>query len=255
MCAAFAVSYIRSLLRRLRCLGLDYLSLKLNPDSNNATITLAGFLTTVKTYKPGAFPGHSHAVRQLEFTTCYLIHALSQVISQSQGVFVEALKQLGAFFAAISDPAACALSEHDFFLKLDSRMAALVDAFRGISRAFEQREHEIMFGAEEPKVDDEVMALIHDTNVRVKRIEAHEIKRGEREKSRELQEACFWYWEIGCNKVAVKNSRNGKPRYEDVFNYYQRELAAIGVKDVGEFSKYLIRPQKRLSQSANLLKI
>ena len=97
MCAAFAVSYIRSLLRRLRCLGLDYLSLKLNPDSNNATITLAGFLTTVKTYKPGAFPGHSHAVRQLEFTTCYLIHALSQVLSQSQGVFVEALKQLGAF--------------------------------------------------------------------------------------------------------------------------------------------------------------
>lgn len=80
-------------------------------------------------------------------------------------------------------------------------------------------------------------------------------ERGEREKSRELQEACFRYWEIGCNKVAVKNSRNGKPRYEDVFNYYQRELAAIGVKDVGEFSKYLIRRQKRLSQSANLLKI
>lgn len=229
----------------------EYLSLKLNPDRNNATITLGAFLSIVKSYKPGVFSGHAYAVRELEFTTSYLIHTLSRILVSSRNVFVESLKQLGAFFAAISDPAACALSEHDYSLRLDSRMAALVESFRGISRAFQQRENEIMFGAEKPKVDDEAMALIRDTNARVKRMEARDIKRGGREKSRELQEACFRYWEIGCTKIAVRNSRNGKPRYEDVFTYYKRELTEIGINDSDEFAKQLIRRQKRLSQSAS----
>ena len=64
------------------------------------------------------------------------------------------------------------------------------------------------------------------------------------------KEACFRYWELGLTKEAVRNASNGRPRHEDVFDYYRRELAEIGVKTSEEFTTLLVRRQKRLSQSA-----
>ena len=46
----------------------DYLSLLLNPDTNNAASNIAGFVETVKSFEPGAFPGHCYAVRELGLT-------------------------------------------------------------------------------------------------------------------------------------------------------------------------------------------
>ena len=63
---------------------------------------------------------------------------------------------------------------------------------------------------------------------------------------RELLEACYRYWEIGCEKSAVKNACNGRPRYEDVFAYFRRELAEIGVDTCEGFAKLLVRRQKTL---------
>ena len=228
---------------------MEYLSLLLNPDTNNAASNIAGFVETVKSFEPGAFPGHCNAVRELEFTATYLIRTLSGIVS-AQPVFANALKQLGAFFATISDPAACMLSVHDYVQRVDAKLAGLLDAYRGISRAFEQREHEIKFGASGSTMAAETLALARDTNARVKRIDARGAdRRGGRKEARERQEACFRYWELGLTKEAVRNASNGRPRHEDVFDYYRRELAEIGVKTSEEFKTLLVRRQKRLSQS------
>ena len=97
----------------------------------------------------------------------------------------------------------------------------------------------------------ETLALARDTNARVKRIDARGAdRRGGRKEARERQEACFRYWELGLTKEAVRNASNGRPRHEDVFDYYRRELAEIGVKTSEEFKTLLVRRQKRLSQSA-----
>lgn len=219
-------------------------------DRGLSPTVFAGFVETVKSFEPGAFPGHCYAVRELEFAATHLIRTLSGIVS-AQPVFANALKQLGAFFATISDPAACMLSVHDYVQRVDAKLAGLLDAYRGISRAFEQREHEIKFGASGSTMAAETLALARDTNARVKRIDARGAsRRGGRKEARERQEACFRYWELGLTKEAVRNASNGRPRHEDVFDYYRRELAEIGVKTSEEFKTLLVRRQKRLSQSA-----
>ena len=228
---------------------MEYMSLKLNPDMNNATDLLAGFVDTVKGFSPGSFPGHCHAVRELEFTTKHLICTLSKIVDGSQSVFVSALRHLGAFFAAISDPACGTMPSHDMNQRLDARLETLLDSFRGIARAFEQREHEIKFNAVANAKAEEALAIVRDTNAVVRRIDVRGVRRGQRAKSKELQDACYRYWEIGNGKSAVKNASDGKPRHEDVFVYFRRELAEIGVETCDEFSKLLVRRQKRLSQS------
>lgn len=229
---------------------MAYMSLKLNPDTNNATALLAGFADTVKGFRPGSFPGHCHAVRELEFTTKHLICTLSGLVDGSQTVFVSALRHLGAFFAAISDPACEAMSNHDLDQRLDARLGTLLESFRGIARAFEQREHEIKFKAVVDAKAEETLAVVRDTNAVVRRIDARDVKRGQRARAREIQDACYRYWEIGCGKPAVKSAGNGRPRHEDVFAYFRRELEEIGIETCDEFSRHIVRRQKRLSQSA-----
>ncbi len=49
---------------------------------------------------------------------------------------------------------------------------------------------------------------------------------------------------------SVRNACNDRPQHEDVFDYYRRELAEIGVETSEHFTRLLVRRQKRLSQSA-----
>ena len=229
----------------------EYMSLRLNPDMNDAAERLGKFADTVKGFAPGSFPGHCHVVRELEFTTKHLICTLSGMVDGSESVFASALRHLGSLFAAISDPAGGTMRRHDFDQRIDARLGSLLESFRGISRAFEQREHEIKFRAVVDARADEALAVARDTNAIVKRIDARSVRRGRRAQARELQEACFRYWEIGREKPAVKGACNGRPRYGDVFAYFRRELAEIGVETCEEFAKLLVRRQKRLSQSAS----
>lgn len=228
----------------------EYMSLRLNPDMNNASEHLVQFADTVKGFSPGSFPGHCHVVRELEFTTKHLICTLSGMIDGAETVFASALRHLGLLFAAISDPAGGTMQRHDFDQRIEARLGQLLESFRGISRAFEQREHEIKFRAVVDARAEEALAVARDTNAIVRRIDARSVKRGRRAQMRELQEACYRYWEIGSEKYVVKSACNGRPRYEDVFAYFRRELAELGVDTCEEFAKLLVRRQKRLSQSA-----
>ena len=62
----------------------SYMSLLLDPRANSATTKLSDFVATVKAFPPGAFPGHCHAVRELEFTTRYLIATLAGLIDAAR---------------------------------------------------------------------------------------------------------------------------------------------------------------------------
>lgn len=228
-----------------------YMSILLDPCRNNAVGTLSGFVSTLKAFPPGAFPSHCHAVRELEFTTKHLITTLATLFDAS--VFAHSLKCLGAFFATISDPANVMLSEHDLLQRIDAKLNALVDSFRGISREFAMREREIVFRSlpSEPVAKtDEILAVARDTNAVVKRIDARDVKRGRRQSELDKQEKCFAYWTAGQGKEGVI-AMAGKYRVSrnNVFEYYKRELKSIGVKSADEFIALLKRRERRLSRS------
>ena len=118
----------------------DLLGDLLDPNENNACSTLTAFIDTVKRFKPGAFPAHCDAVRELEFTTVRLIRTLMEI--SDSPVFVEALKRVGALFATLADPINFTLSDHDFQQRLNSRLANLIESFAEISGLFKKRERE-----------------------------------------------------------------------------------------------------------------
>lgn len=118
----------------------DLLGDLLDPNENNACNMLNAFVGTVKRFKPGAFPAHCDAVRELEFTTVRLIRTLMELCDAP--VFVEALKRVGALFATLADPINFTLSDHDFQQRLNSRLTNLVEAFSEIACVFKKRERE-----------------------------------------------------------------------------------------------------------------
>ena len=142
----------------------DLLGDLLDPNENNACNMLNAFVGTVKRFKPGAFPAHCDAVRELEFTTVRLIRTLMEICDAP--VFVEALKRVGALFATLADPINFTLSDHDFQQRLNSRLTNLVEAFAEISRAFKKRERErdfeIVFRKlpHEPATKEDVKAIV-----------------------------------------------------------------------------------------------
>ena len=169
----------------------------------------------------------------------------------TEAAFAHPLRCLGAFFAAISDPANSTLPRHDFVQRIDAKLEQLVDSFRMISREFAMREREIVFRSIPPERDakaDAILAVAKDTNAVVRRIDARDVKRGKREKEIERQERCFTLWEVGKRKFAVKLGANSKVTHEDVFEYFRRELEADGVKSAADFHTLLRRRTKRYSR-------
>ena len=227
-----------------------YMSILLDPRYNNATNILRAFAETVKAFPPGGFPGHCHAVRELEFTTKHLIATLSTLIDTT--AFVNSLRCLGAFFSAISDPANMALSRHDLVQRIDAKLEQLIESFRMISREFAMHECEIVFRSIPPAHDakaDEMLAVAKDTNAVVKRIDARDVKRGKRQVEIDRQDKCWAIWEAGQRKDGVI-ALAGKRRVSrnNVFDYYKRELKGIGVKNASDFVAILKRREKRLSR-------
>lgn len=230
-----------------------YMSILLDPGKNSAVGYLCAFADTVKAFAPGAFPGHCYAVRELEFTTKHLINTLATLTDAA--AFTHSLRCLGAFFAAISDPANTALPRHDLVQRIDTKLDQLVDSFRGISREFAMREREIVFRAiphERDAKADEILAVAMDTNAVVKRIDARDVKRGKRQTEIDRQEKCFGYWEIGRRKIAVKDGVNAKVSHKDVFAYFQCELKEAGIRSVKDFHAYLTRRSKRMSRTKDV---
>ena len=188
-------------------------------------------------------------MRELEFTTKHLLNTLATLTDAA--AFAHPLRCLGAFFAAISDPANSTLPRHDFVQRIDAKLEQLVDSFRMISRVFAMREREIVFRSIPPERDakaDAILAVAKDTNAVVKRIDARDVKRGKRQAEIDRQERCFGYWEAGRRKLAVQNGTNSKVTHEDVFAYFRRELEADGVKSAADFHTLLRRRTKRYSR-------
>ena len=150
----------------------DLLGDSLDPHENNACNMLNDFVGTVKRFKPGAFPAHCDAVRELEFTTVRLIRTLMEICDAP--VFVEAIKRVGILFATLADPINFTLSDHDFQQRLNSRLANLTEAFAEISRVFKKRERErdfeIVFRKlpPEPVTKEEVRAIVKRAKDEVK---------------------------------------------------------------------------------------
>ena len=227
-----------------------YMSILLDPGRNEAVRLLGAFAATVKAFAPGSFPGHCHAVRELEFTTKHLINTLATLVDAA--AFAHSLKCLGAFFAAVSDPANTTLQRHDHVQRIDTKLEQLVDSFRGIAREFAMREREIVFSASPRDTDakaDELLAVAKETNAVVKRIDARDVKRGKRQREIDRQEKCYALWTAGqCKEGVIALAGKKRVSRNDVFEYYKRELKAIGVKSADEFIILLKRREKRLSR-------
>ena len=227
-----------------------YMSILLDPGRNEAVRLLGAFAATVKAFAPGSFPGHCHAVRELEFTTKHLINTLATLVDAA--AFAHSLKCLGAFFAAVSDPANTTLQRHDHVQRIDTKLEQLVDSFRGIAREFAMREREIVFSAIPRDTDakaDELLAVAKETNAVVKRIDARDVKRGKRQREIDRQEKCYALWTAGqCKEGVIALAGKKRVSRNDVFEYYKRELKAIGVKSADEFIILLKRREKRLSR-------
>ena len=230
-----------------------YMSILLDPGRNEAVRLLGAFAATVKAFAPGSFPGHCHAVRELEFTTKHLINTLATLVDAA--AFAHSLKCLGAFFAAVSDPANTTLQRHDHVQRIDTKLEQLVDSFRGISREFAMREREIVFRAIPRDIDakaDELLAVVKDTNATVRRIDARDVKRGRRQAEIDKQERCYALWTAGqCKEGVIALAGKKRVSRNDVFEYYKRELKAIGVKSAAEFARSLHARTQRLSRQTS----
>ena len=75
------------------------------------------------------------------------------------------------------------------------------------------------------------------------------MKRGKRQAEIDRQEKCYALWMAGQGKDGVI-ALAGKRRVSrnNVFEYYKRELKAVGVKGAGDFSTLLKRRERRLSR-------
>ena len=147
----------------------ELLSTLLDPDANHACDMLKAFIAIVKRYNPGEFPAHCCKMRELEFTTQYLIHELEKCFDSP--AFTNALTQLGHLEFAWSAPNAGMYSFVDWVTRLDTRLERLIRSFADIAEACRRRERErdseIAFSALPPatkmdvdKADDDVKRAV-----------------------------------------------------------------------------------------------
>ncbi len=154
----------------------ELLSTLLDPDANHACEMLKVFIAIVKRYNPGEFPAHCCKMRELEFTTRYLIRELGKCFESP--AFTNAVTQLGHLIFAWSAPNIGMYSFPDWVSRLDTRLERLIRSFGDIAEACRRRERErdaeIAFAALPPATQEDV------------RIAAEDVKRTVRKAKREI---------------------------------------------------------------------
>ena len=118
----------------------ELLSTLLDPDANHACEMLKAFIAIVKRYNPGEFPAHCCKMRELEFTTRYLIRELEKCFDSP--AFTNAVTQLGHLIFTWSAPNAGMYSFYDWVTRLDTRLERLIRSFADIAEACRRRERE-----------------------------------------------------------------------------------------------------------------
>ena len=118
----------------------ELLSTLLDPDANHACDMLKAFIAIVKRYNPGEFPAHCCKMRELVFTTRYLIRELEKCFDSP--AFTNAVTQLGHLIFTWSAPNAGMYSFYDWVTRLDTRLERLIRSFADIAEACRRRERE-----------------------------------------------------------------------------------------------------------------
>ena len=118
----------------------ELLSTLLDPDANHACDMLKAFIAIVKRYNPGEFPAHCCKMRELVFTTRYLIRELEKCFDSP--AFTNAVTQLGHLIFTWSAPNAGMYSFYDWVIRLDTRLERLIRSFADIAEACRRRERE-----------------------------------------------------------------------------------------------------------------
>lgn len=158
--------------------GPELLSTLLDPDANHACEMLKAFIAIVKRYNPGEFPAHCCKMRELEFTTRYLIHELEKCFDSP--AFTNAVTQLGHLVFTWSAPNAGMYSFVDWVTRLDTRLERLIQSFADISEACRRRERErdseIAFSALPPATKEDVDNAAADVKRAVRRAKRAIIK-------------------------------------------------------------------------------
>ena len=116
----------------------ELLSTLLDPDANHACDMLKAFIAIVKRYNPGEFPAHCCKMRELVFTTRYLVNALRPCLEAS--VLDNALGAVSHFFFTLGSPMSARLTPEDWTRRVNGRLAAMVKSFGGIAEACRARE-------------------------------------------------------------------------------------------------------------------
>ena len=118
----------------------ELLSTLLDPDANHACDMLKAFIAIVKRYNPGEFPAHCCKMRELVFTTRYLIRELEKCFDSP--AFTNAVTQLGHLIFTWSAPNVGMYSFYDWVIRLDTRLERLIRSFADIAEACRRRERE-----------------------------------------------------------------------------------------------------------------
>lgn len=167
--------------------GSELLSTLLDPDANHACEMLRAFIAIVKRYNPGEFPAHSCKMRELEFTTRYLIRELEKCFDSP--AFTNAVTQLGHLIFTWSAPNTGMYSFPDWVSRLDTRLERLIRSFGDIAEACRRRERErdaeIAFAALPPATARDVQNAAEDVKRTVRKAKRALIKDSHAERKSE----------------------------------------------------------------------
>ena len=156
----------------------ELLSTLLDPDANHACDMLKAFIAIVKRYNPGEFPAHCCKMRELVFTTRYLIRELEKCFDSP--AFTNAVTQLGHLIFTWSAPNAGMYSFYDWVIRLDTRLERLIRSFADIAEACRRRERErdseIAFSALPPATKMDVDKAADDVKRAVRKAKRAVIK-------------------------------------------------------------------------------
>ena len=156
----------------------ELLSSLLDPDANHACEMLKAFIAIVKRYNPGEFPAHCCKMRELVFTTRYLIRELEKCFDSP--AFTNAVTQLGHLIFTWSAPNAGMYSFFDWVTRLDTRLERLIRSFADIAEACRRRERErdseIAFSALPPATKEDVDNAAADVKRAVRKAKRAVIK-------------------------------------------------------------------------------
>ena len=145
------------------------LSELLNPQINEACDFLRSFVAVATRYNPGEFPAHCCKMRELEFTTRYLVNALRPCLDAP--VLDNALGAVSHFFFTLGSPISARLTPEDWTRRVNGRLAAMVRSFGDIAEACRVREQAraIEIAAQSPAAAtaEDVAAAARDVGAKV----------------------------------------------------------------------------------------